>query len=297
MWQFAEAVRGLADGCLRARHPGHRRQRQLLQPDRRRPRSCPTPVVGVLGVIDDVAPPHADRASAPTASRCSCSARPATSSAGSEWAHVVHGHLGGLPPQVDLAARAARSAELLVDGRRATGCVDAAHDLSDGGLAQALVESCLRDGVGARGLRCPTARPVRRAVQRVGRPGRRRGARRTGSTDLAGPRRVVRRAGHAARHAPAATRSRCTGLLDGRRRRAPRRPRGHPARPLRLAPGVAHRPPPRAALASAIDHAGFRESPEDNDRTAMLGSDRRCSRSRSCMINWGLIMQRWGSWS
>ena len=36
MWQFAEAVRGLADGCLRAGHPGHRRQRQLLQPDRRR---------------------------------------------------------------------------------------------------------------------------------------------------------------------------------------------------------------------------------------------------------------------
>ena len=34
MWQFAEAVRGLADGCQRARHAGHRRQRQLLQPDR-----------------------------------------------------------------------------------------------------------------------------------------------------------------------------------------------------------------------------------------------------------------------
>ena len=34
MWQFAEAVRGLADGCAAARHPGDRRQRQLLQPDR-----------------------------------------------------------------------------------------------------------------------------------------------------------------------------------------------------------------------------------------------------------------------
>ncbi len=37
MWQFTEAARGLADGCLRAGDPGHRRQRQLLQPDRRRP--------------------------------------------------------------------------------------------------------------------------------------------------------------------------------------------------------------------------------------------------------------------
>ena len=36
MWQFAEAIRGLADGCLAARHPGHRRQRLALQPDRRR---------------------------------------------------------------------------------------------------------------------------------------------------------------------------------------------------------------------------------------------------------------------
>ena len=35
MWQLAEAVRGLADGCADARHPGHRRQRQPVQPDRR----------------------------------------------------------------------------------------------------------------------------------------------------------------------------------------------------------------------------------------------------------------------
>ena len=40
MWQFAEAVRGLADGCQHARHAGDRRQRQLLQPDRDDARSC-----------------------------------------------------------------------------------------------------------------------------------------------------------------------------------------------------------------------------------------------------------------
>ena len=65
---------------------------------------------------------------------------------GSEWAHVVHKHLGGLPPTVDLAARegAGRAAA------EAVGLVTAAHDLSDGGLAQALVESVLRNGVGVR---------------------------------------------------------------------------------------------------------------------------------------------------
>ena len=67
---------------------------------------------------------------------------------GSEWAHVVHGHLGGLPPQVDLAAER-RLGDLLVDASRGR-LLASAHDLSEGGLAQALVESCLRHDVGAR---------------------------------------------------------------------------------------------------------------------------------------------------
>jgi phosphoribosylformylglycinamidine synthase len=67
---------------------------------------------------------------------------------GSEWAHVVHGHLGGMPPVVDLEAERAL-AELLAEGCR-QGLLASAHDLSDGGLAQALVEACLRRGVGAR---------------------------------------------------------------------------------------------------------------------------------------------------
>jgi phosphoribosylformylglycinamidine synthase len=59
----------------------------------------------------------------------------------------VHGHLGGLPPQVDLAAEG-RLAEVLVAGSR-EGTVLAAHDVSVGGLAQTLVEMALRTGVGA----------------------------------------------------------------------------------------------------------------------------------------------------
>jgi phosphoribosylformylglycinamidine synthase len=67
---------------------------------------------------------------------------------GSEWAHVVHGHLGGRPPQVDLLAEQ-RLAALLVAGAT-HGLFTSAHDLSEGGLAQALAESCLRGGHGAR---------------------------------------------------------------------------------------------------------------------------------------------------
>jgi len=67
---------------------------------------------------------------------------------GSEWAHVAHGHLGGRPPEVDLAAEAAL-ARLLASAAR-EGVVSRAHDLSEGGLAQALVEACLLSGAGAR---------------------------------------------------------------------------------------------------------------------------------------------------
>ena len=66
---------------------------------------------------------------------------------GSEWAHVLHGHLGGRPPAVDLGAERALAA--LLQAAAAGGVLAAAHDLSDGGLAQGLVESCLRRGVGA----------------------------------------------------------------------------------------------------------------------------------------------------
>ena len=65
---------------------------------------------------------------------------------GSEWAHVVHGHLGGRPPVVDLAEEK-NLARLLIDASR-SGIVQGAHDLSDGGLAQALVEACLAHHIG-----------------------------------------------------------------------------------------------------------------------------------------------------
>ena len=141
MWQFAEAVRGLADGCRDARHPGHRRQRQLLQPDRRRRRSCRRRSIGVLGVIDDVSTPVRRTGSRTDGALIYLLGETRDEFGGSEWAHVVHGHLGGRPPRVDLRRRAG-AGRRLIDAAR-DGLIDSAHDLSDGGLAQALVECCL----------------------------------------------------------------------------------------------------------------------------------------------------------
>jgi phosphoribosylformylglycinamidine synthase subunit PurL len=76
---------------------------------------------------------------------------------GSEWAHVVHGHLGGTPPKVDLE-RERLLAEILIAGSR-DGMVSAAHDLSDGGLAQTLVEMALIGQTGARVILDPDIDP------------------------------------------------------------------------------------------------------------------------------------------
>ena len=146
MWQFAEAVRGLADGCAALGVPVTGGNVSLYN-QTGATAILPTPVVGVLGVLDDVARRTPSGFRTP-GQMIYLLGTTRDEFGGSEWAHVVHGHLGGLPPAVDLEAER-ELAEILVNVSR-DGLVDAAHDISDGGLAQALVESCLRYGVGAR---------------------------------------------------------------------------------------------------------------------------------------------------
>lgn len=146
MWQFERAVTGLADACLELGIPvtGGNVSFYNSTGD---VAIHPTPVVGVLGVLDDVARRTPSGWREPGQAIYLLGAT-REELAGSEWAWVEHAHLGGLPPAVDLAAEKLLG-DLLVNASR-DGLVDAAHDLSDGGLAQALVESCLRYGVGAR---------------------------------------------------------------------------------------------------------------------------------------------------
>jgi phosphoribosylformylglycinamidine synthase len=146
MWQFAEAVRGLADGCRELGLPVTGGNVSLYNQTGETAIN-PTPVIGVLGVHADV------RRRVPTGWRAVGEtvlllgeSRPEFG--GSAWASVVHGHLGGLPPTLDLAAEKAVAG--LMASLAADGAVSSAHDLADGGLAQALTESALRYGVGAR---------------------------------------------------------------------------------------------------------------------------------------------------
>lgn len=146
MWQFAEACRGLADACQILGTPvtGGNVSFYNQTGDIA---IHPTPVVGVLGVIDDVTrrTPIGFREEGQIILLLGDTREELS---GSVWADVAHGHLGGLPPRLDLE-RERVLAEVLIAGSR-DGMVDAAHDLADGGLAQALVEACLRGGHGAR---------------------------------------------------------------------------------------------------------------------------------------------------
>ena len=146
MWQFAEATRGLADGCQTLGIPVTGGNVSLYN-QTGQTAILPTPVVAVLGVIDDVAR-RTPSGFIEEGQQIYLLGTTADELSGSEWAHVVHAHLGGLPPQVDLGAEK-ELADILVNASR-DGLVDAAHDLSDGGLAQALVEACLRNDIGAR---------------------------------------------------------------------------------------------------------------------------------------------------
>jgi phosphoribosylformylglycinamidine synthase subunit PurL len=146
MWQFTEAVRGLADGCLALGIPVTGGNVSFYNQTGSTP-ILPTPVIGVLGVIDDVArrTPQGFRTDGAIIYLLGDTH---DEFGGSEWANVVHGYLGGRPPAVDLA-REQLLADVLIDASR-DGLIDSAHDLAEGGLAQALVESCLRRDAGAR---------------------------------------------------------------------------------------------------------------------------------------------------
>ena len=146
MWQFVEAVRGIAEGCKTLGIPVTGGNVSLYN-QTADVAIHPTPVVAVLGVMDDVARRTPSGWKTP-GQAIYLLGTTADEFGGSAWTQVAHDHLGGLPPRVDLE-RERQLGEILVNASR-DGLVDAAHDLSEGGLAVALAEASLRNGVGAR---------------------------------------------------------------------------------------------------------------------------------------------------
>ena len=147
MWQFQQAVRGLADGCVALGIPvtggnvsfyNQTGQTAIL----------PTPVVGVLGVIDDVHRRIPTGLGTEPGETLILLGDTRDEFDGSIWSQVEHDHLGGVPPRVDFA-REQLLAEVLTAGSR-DGMISAAHDLSEGGLIQVVVEAALAGETGCR---------------------------------------------------------------------------------------------------------------------------------------------------
>ena len=144
MWQFREAVRGIAEGCKTLGIPvtGGNVSFYNQTAD---VAIHPTPVIGVLGVMADVSR-RTGSGFRTEGSHVYLLGTTRDELGGSEWAHVIHRHLGGQPPMVDLAAEQTLAAVLVAAAN--AGVLESAHDLSDGGLAIALAEAVMRHGVG-----------------------------------------------------------------------------------------------------------------------------------------------------
>ena len=146
MWQIGQAVRGIADACRALAVPITGGNVSLYNETEGRA-IYPTPVLGVVGLLEDASK---------TTTRCFT--REGASIVllgdnrgelgGSEYLATMHGKVAGRPPAIDLKREAALQSLIVKLIRE--GVIDSAHDCSEGGLAIAIAE-CTFDtgGIGA----------------------------------------------------------------------------------------------------------------------------------------------------
>jgi phosphoribosylformylglycinamidine synthase subunit PurL len=147
MWQLVEAVEGLADACRALDVPITGGNVSLYNETDGRA-IFPTPIIGVIGLIDDASMVTGRSFRGPGADIVLLG-DPADDLGGSEYLKTVHGLVAGNAPRLDLARERALVA-LLTEAAGAR-LIRSAHDCSDGGLAVTLAE-CTFDsgGVGCR---------------------------------------------------------------------------------------------------------------------------------------------------
>jgi phosphoribosylformylglycinamidine synthase subunit PurL len=145
MGAFAAAVEGMAAACRALGLPVTGGNVSFYNESSGRP-IHPTPIVGVLGLLEDAAAAVPSGFPGPGLDVWLLGETRAEVG-GSAWQRVADRPLEGRPPALDLAAEAALQRLLVELATRRL--LASAHDLSDGGLAVALVEATLAGGVGA----------------------------------------------------------------------------------------------------------------------------------------------------
>ena len=140
-YQFKEAVAGMGEACRALGTPVTGGNVSLYNES---PSGAvyPTPVIGMVGLIDDLA--HITRATFQhDGDAVLLLGEMDGELGGSEYLATIHGKVLGAPPRCDLD-REKKVIDSLLDAIRA-GAVSSAHDCSDGGLAIALAECCVAD--------------------------------------------------------------------------------------------------------------------------------------------------------
>ncbi|HEY6696687.1 MAG TPA: AIR synthase related protein, partial [Acidimicrobiales bacterium] len=143
MWQLSEAVDGMAEACRALSLPVVGGNVSLYNESRGRDID-PTPIVAVVGMVDDLGAPPPGVGLVDGTRLLVLGPEPDTLS-GSQWAWRL-GHTSGTPPALDLSGH--RAVCELVRGLVTDGLVLGVHDTADGGLGLALAEMAVRSGVG-----------------------------------------------------------------------------------------------------------------------------------------------------
>jgi phosphoribosylformylglycinamidine synthase len=144
-WQFKEAVRGMAEACQVFNTPVTGGNVSFYN-EWQKGAIYPTPVVGMLGLIEDVE----KRMTAGFKESGHVIAVLGDTFAelgGSEYLKVIHGKVAGKCPALDLG-KEKRLHEAVLEAIK-LGLIVSAHDISEGGLGVALAESCMLGGIGA----------------------------------------------------------------------------------------------------------------------------------------------------
>jgi phosphoribosylformylglycinamidine synthase len=146
MWQFAQAIAGISEACRALGVPITGGNVSLYNETDGSP-ILPTPVIGVVGVIEDASRVRGRRFTQPGAPIVLLGTGRGELG-GSEYVKTLHGLICGEPPSVDLTAEQALQ-QLLVR-LAAEELMLSAHDCAEGGLAVTLAECCFEtEGIGA----------------------------------------------------------------------------------------------------------------------------------------------------
>jgi phosphoribosylformylglycinamidine synthase subunit PurL len=152
-WEMEETIAGLAHACRALELPIVSGNVSLYNDSSGESAIYPTPVVGMVGLIQD----YGKRLAAGLRAEGDFVLLIGSSHndlGGSEYLKVEHGLVAGRPPALDLARE--RAVNRLLLAAADNGLLHSAHDCAEGGMLVALAECCL---LGSIGVRCPAIRP------------------------------------------------------------------------------------------------------------------------------------------